>query len=117
MKNFEIVAILFLIVLIASTFMYYKNETFTSEYSYRYGPFEPVDETRLVDPLVCYPGTYWRNKSYKNICKRVTMERPMRLTTEGKSNRIPEPRYEMVCNPDQRGNRNCQMVKVYDQYV
>jgi hypothetical protein len=23
----------------------------------------------------------------------------------------------MVCNPDERGNRNCQMVKVYNKYV
>jgi hypothetical protein len=23
----------------------------------------------------------------------------------------------MICNPDERGNRNCQMVKVYNRFV
>jgi hypothetical protein len=112
MKNFEIVLILFLFILALYVYMYYKNEQFIN-----FGPFKPVPESQeLIDPLVCYPGTYWRNKSYQDICRPMSIKRPMRMDVEGKPSRLAEPRYEMVCNPDERGNRNCQMVKVYNRY-
>jgi len=112
MKNFEVVLIIFIIVFVCYGYMYYKNEQFVN-----YGPFNPIEEQGLVDPLVCYPGTYWRNKSYQDICRPMTLKRPMRMDVEGKPFRLPEPRYEMICNPDERGNRNCQMVKVYKHYA
>jgi hypothetical protein len=47
----------------------------------------------------------------------MAIKRPLRMDVEGKPTRIAEPRYEMICNPDERGNRNCQMVKVYNRFV
>jgi hypothetical protein len=44
-------------------------------------------------------------------------KRPQRMSVEGEKTRLSEPRYKLVCNPDERGNRNCQMVKVYNHYV
>lgn len=73
-------------------------------------------KSALVDPLACYRGTYWRNKSYDNVCLPLTCDKPKRLTTDGKRIRLPEARYEIVCNPDQHLNRNCKMVKVYRKF-
>ncbi len=113
MKNFEIVLIIFVIIIACYVYMYRKNEQFIN-----YGPFNPIQpQGDLIDPLVCYPGTYWRNKSYQDICRPMTLKRPMRMDVEANPVRLAEPRYEMVCNPDQRGNRNCQMVKIYKHYA
>ena len=113
MKNFEVVLIIFIIIITCNVYMYRKNEQFIN-----FGPFQAVKpEQDLIDPLVCYPGTYWRNKSYQDICRPMTQKRPMRMDVEGNPVRVAEARYEMVCNPDERGNRNCQMVKVYNRYV
>ena len=113
MKNFEVVLIIFIIIIACNVYMYRKNEQFIN-----FGPFQAVKPDQdLIDPLVCYPGTYWRNKSYQDICRPMTQKRPMRMDVEGNPVRVAEARYEMVCNPDERGNRNCQMVKVYNRYV
>jgi hypothetical protein len=113
MKNFEVVLIIFIIIIACNLYMYRKNEQFIN-----FGPFQAVKpEQDLIDPLVCYPGTYWRNKSYQDICRPMTQKRPMRMDVEGNPVRVAEARYEMVCNPDERGNRNCQMVKIYNHYV
>ena len=114
MKNFQLVLIIFCVIIVCYFYMYQKNEKFSNP---EYGPFLPVEPHGLIDPLVCYPGTYWRNNSYQDICKPMAIKRPLRMDVEGKPTRIAEPRYEMICNPDERGNRNCQMVKVYNRFV
>lgn len=116
MENFQLVSIIFIVIIGCYFYMYIKNETFANYLEA--GPFNPLDNnTQLVDPLVCFPGTYWRNNSYQDICKPMTMARPMRIDVEGNAKRLPEPRYEIMCDPDERGNRNCQMVKIFDKYV
>jgi hypothetical protein len=112
MENFHIVLIIFIIIIVCNIYMYMSNEGFTNCSSNSGMP-----QMVMVDSLACFPGTYWRNKSYQDMCAPVSMRRPMRMDVEGKPARLPEPRYEMVCNPDERGNRNCQMVKVYNKYV
>ena len=108
--------------LIALVFLGYYHlitaqiEPFNNNNNNMYGPFTPIDETRSVDPLVCYPGTYWRNGTYNDICQKMNKKRPLRMTSSGEKLRAPEPRYEMVCSVDDHLNRNCQFVKVYDQY-
>jgi hypothetical protein len=83
----------------------------------RAGPFQPVPVTsNLVDPLVCYPGTYWRNGTYQDSCYKMSQLRPSRMDVEGNAVREPEKKYKMVCSVDDHLNRNCQMLKVYDRY-
>jgi hypothetical protein len=108
--------VLFLIVLVFIGYYYLitlKTEPFSG---YSYGPFKPIEETRSVDPLVCYPGTYWRNSTYNDICKQMSDKRPLRMTSSGEKIRAPEVRYEMVCSVDDHLTRNCQFVKVYNEY-
>jgi hypothetical protein len=115
MENCNLVLVIFIIIIGCYVYMYIKNETFVNYLET--GPFQPLASDGLVDPLVCFPGTYWRNNSYQDICKPMTMARPMRMDVEGNAKRIPEARYEIMCNPDDKGNRNCQMVKIFDKYV
>jgi hypothetical protein len=97
-------------------FMKLKKEKFSNYLGY--GPFKPIENenTRLVDPLVCYPGTYWRTGTYNDVCLPMNKRRKMRMSVEGERIRAPEPRYEMICSPDKHLNRNCQFVKVYNRY-
>ena len=111
MENFHIVLMIFGIIIVCNIFMYMSNEGFVNCNT------NTMPKMAMIDSLACFPGTYWRNKSYQDMCSPVTMYRPMRMDVEGKPYRLPEARYEMVCNPDQRGNRNCQMVKVYNRFV
>ncbi len=111
-----IFVVLFIIFLIVEYYYFtqLKKENFST--SLGYGPFNPIENTRLVDPLVCYPGTYWRTGTYNDVCLPMKQKRPLRMSVEGEPRRVPEPKYRMVCSPDEHLNRNCQMVKVYDQY-
>ena len=125
MKNFQIVLIIFLIIILCYSIAYFSNEKFENQnqnqtenqtQKLNFGPFKSIPETRMTDPYVCFPGTYWRNKSYKDICLPMKNKRPQRMSVEGENTRPSEPRYELVCSPDERGNRNCQMVKIYNTY-
>ena len=97
---------------------YFSNEKFENQnQTLNYGPLQSIPETRMTDPYVCFPGTYWRNKSYKDICLPMKNKRPQRMSVEREHTRPVEPRYELVCSPDEKGNRNCQMVKVYNYFA
>ena len=118
MKNFQIVLIIFMIIIICYSMAYFSNEKFENQnQTLNYGPFQSIPETRMTDPYVCFPGTYWRNKSYKDICLPMKNKRPQRMSVEREHTRPVEPRYELVCSPDEKGNRNCQMVKVYNYFA
>ena len=110
--------VLFIIVLIFLGYYYLVNQSVESfsGYNVGYGPFKPIEETRSVDPLVCFPGTYWRNGTYYDLCKKMSAGRPMRMDVEGNSYRAPEAKYEMVCSVDDHLNRNCQFVKIYNKF-
>jgi hypothetical protein len=112
MNNSQIVFVLFLILISYYYLMTRQNEGYTG---IGYGPFKPIDDTPLVDPLVCYPGTYWRNGTYYDSCKKMLSPK-MRMGVDGKPFREPEAKYKMVCSPDEHLNRNCQFVKVYDKF-
>jgi hypothetical protein len=112
-KNMNTTKVLFLIVLVFLG--YYHLITLRTE-PFTYGPFTPIEATRSVDPLVCYPGTYWRNGTYNDICKPMNNKRPLRMTSSGEKLRAPEAKYELVCSVDEHLKRNCQFVKVYNQY-
>ena len=112
MNNQQILFVLFLIAI-----SYYYLTTRQNEGYLSFGPFTPIAETPLVDPLVCYPGTYWRNGTYNDMCMKKSKTMKMRMSVDGKPYREPEAKYKMVCFPDQHLNRNCQFVKVYEKYV
>jgi hypothetical protein len=116
--DIPILAVILIIFLVIEYYYFsmLKKEHFTNTNNIRYGPFQPIANTRLVDPLVCYPGTYWRNGTYSDTCSTMNQKRPMRMSVEGEPRRIPNMKYEMVCSPDEHLNRNCQFVKVYDKY-
>ncbi len=116
MKNFQIVLVIFIIIIICYLMAYFSNEKFENQ-GLNYGPFQSIEETKMNDPYVCFPGTYWRNKTYKDICLPMNKKRPQRMSVEREKTRPSEPRYKLICSPDERGNRNCQMVKVYNHYV
>lgn len=107
---------LLLITFIVTIFFIYLNFNKTQERFLNKPMSVSGKHSDLVDPLACYPGTYWRNKTFKDLCVPMERKRPLRLDVEGKPIRNPEPRYEIVCDPDQHLNRNCRLVKVYDQY-
>jgi hypothetical protein len=111
MDNTQIIFVLFLIAISYYYLMTRKNEGYLT-----YGPFKPINETPMVDPLVCYPGTYWRNKTYKDLCRPMNKKRQSRMAVDGKPFREPEVKYKMVCFPDKHLNRNCKFVKVYNNY-
>lgn len=69
-----------------------------------------------VDQYSCYPGTYWRSKTYDSICQKSKEKHPERLTVEGEKFRTPDSRYQMVCTTNKHLQRNCRLVKVYDKY-
>jgi hypothetical protein len=114
----EITIFAILIVIFVLVEYYYFSQLRKEPFSnyLGYGPFTPIQDTRLVDPLVCYPGTYWRNGTYYDTCKQMSKGRPMRMSVEGETRRAPEAKYEMVCSPDEHLNRNCQFVKVYNRF-
>lgn len=112
MNNQQIIFIIFLIAISYYYLMTRQNESYLS-----YGPFTAINETPLVDPYACYPGTYWRSNTYNDICMKKTNAIKMRMSVDGKPFREPEAKYKMVCSPDEHLNRNCQFVKVYEKYV
>ena len=106
--------ILLIIILGVYLLINQKNEKFNN---LNYGPFQTLNSnSRLIDPMVCYRGTYWRNKSYDDICIPINKNRPQRMSVEGEPRREPQVKYQMVCNPDKHLNRNCQLVKVYNTF-
>jgi hypothetical protein len=75
--------------------------------------FEPILPGNLVDPNVCYPGTYWRHNTYKSACQPTTTSNPPKITTDGCIGaRTPDSRYRLVCTVDEHLTRDCRLVKV-----
>ena len=110
MDSCKIVFYILLTVLGVYLIINQQNEKFNN---LNYGPFEPLNlNSRLVDPMVCHRGTYWRNKSYDNICKPINKNRPQRMSVEGEKRREPQLKYQMVCNSD----NSCKLIKVYNKY-
>jgi len=70
----------------------------------------------LVDQYACYPGTYWRSKTYQNMCAPTTKRNPQRLTVDNESTRTPDSRYQLVCKTNQHLQRDCRLVKVHDKF-
>ena len=117
MDSCKIVFYILLTVLGVYLIINQQNEKFNN---LNYGSFEPLNlNSRLVDPMVCHRGTYWRNKSYDDICKPINKNRPQRMSVEGEKRREPQLKYQMVCNNNNNNSRNnssCKLVKVYNKY-
>ena len=108
MNNTDIFLLAILLILI---YLYLNSRKSRKE------GFQPIPPGNLVDPNVCYPGTYWRQNTYKNICNPVTTSRPQKVTTDGYiSARTPDSRYRLVCTVDEHLTRDCRLIKVSDEH-
>jgi len=125
MDSCKIVFYILLTVLGVYLIINQQNEKFNN-LNLNYGPFKPLNSnhnlnSRLVDPMACHRGTYWRNKAYDAICKPLNKNRPERMSVEGEKRREPQLKYQMVCNRNLNNNNNntdtnCKLVKVYNKY-
>jgi hypothetical protein len=76
-------------------------------------PNNVIEQTELVDPNACYPGTYWRHNTYQKTCQSTNSSKPLKVTTDGNIGvRTPDSRYKLFCTVDSHLNRDCKLIKV-----